>query len=188
MKPHFTTGYTLIEIVIVLGLFGMLTSVLTLLFLNFNGAFLFGNGRIDTAGSANTTMTTAEKLILPARHVLASHVFTSGTYSSASTTLVLELPSHDASGAVISSTYDYAVLYKTGTTIYALVETNAASARRSGTKILSTSASNLTFTYNNADFTQVSMVDIALTMSTSVKQSSVTAGLRQQMYLRNFTP
>jgi prepilin-type N-terminal cleavage/methylation domain-containing protein len=184
MNTAFSRGFSLIEIVIVVGLFAVLSLVLALLFLYFNTTYIFGTARVDTAGSARNVVTAAEELLLPARYALASRTFSGTPYTANSTTLILEIPSY-ASGTVIANTYDYAVIYKTGTSVYALIEVGAGSERQPGTKLLSNYVSTLTFTYDNVNFPQVTSVDVDVTTSTLAKGTTVTAQLREKVYLRN---
>jgi prepilin-type N-terminal cleavage/methylation domain-containing protein len=185
MNTTLSRGFTLMEIVIVVGLFAILSLVLALLFLYFNTTYLLGTARVDTAGSARNVMSVAEELLLPARYTLTSRTFSGTPYTADSTTLILEIPSYDASGAVIASTYDYAVMYKTGNSVYLLVEADASSERKSGTKLLSSYVSDLTFTYDNANFPQVTSVDVDITTSTTTKGITTAADLREKVYLRN---
>jgi prepilin-type N-terminal cleavage/methylation domain-containing protein len=178
-------GFTLIETVIVVGLFALLSLILALLFLYFNTTYIFGTARIDTAGSARNVITAAEELLLPARYTLASRTFSGTPYIADSTTLILEIPSYAAGGAVIANTYDYAVIYKTGSSVYVLIEANPASERESGTKLLSEYVSALEFTYDNMDYAQVTNVAVNITTASVVKGTTVTAELQEKVYLRN---
>ena len=181
-------GLSLLEAVLTIALFLILLMLLVLLFASFTSTYHFEQAYVGTSGSAGVTVTKLETLIRPADHVLVSHAFSGGTYSSGEHTVVLEIPSIDSSGNTISSTYDYAVVYTSGTNAYSLVEVNAASARRAGTILLTDALNSLTFTYDNGDFTQVKSVIVDVITRITIKGKTVGDHLHEQLFLRNFSP
>jgi len=179
-------AFSLIETVIVIALSAVIMMVLGLLIYNFNKTSLYGQALTQSSGSASTIMREIESLTFPAHAVLQTHTFPSATYTSTSTSLVLEIPSVDSSGNVIANTYDYAVFYSVGTNAYRLLTANALSKRVSGTKQLSATLNALTFTYNNADFTKVGSITIDIQTQASAKQDILSDHRREQIRLRNY--
>lgn len=177
-------GFTLIETIILAGITTMALVALTNLFISFNAVNGYQQAFM-AAGSAGTALNAFEAAILPADQVLSSHIFSGVTYPSATTTLVLELPAIDASGAVIAGVYDYIVFYSSSGTLYRLTQASVQSARVSGIKQLSTTLQILSFTYDNSDFTKVSSVTIDIQTQAAFKQQTVQNHLREQVYLRN---
>jgi len=181
-----TRGFTLIETIIVIALSVSMLIVLSLLIRSFNNSYLYEQSSALSAESVRSIIREIESLTAVADHVLQSHVFSGTTYTSSSAVLILEIPSIDSSGTVISNTYDYAVFYTNGTNAYRILEANASSKRTSGTKQLSSTVSSLTFSYDNADFTLVQSVTVDVqTLSQSRGQDSVDHR-NEQMYMRNF--
>lgn len=178
-------GFTLIETVIVIALTSVLMIVIGLLIYMFGKISSYERASILSTGSASAFVRDVQTFALPANAVVATHVFASGTYSSSGNTLVLQIPSADSSGVVIANTYDYVVFYISGTNAYRKLEANAASKRVSGSKMLSTTVSSLTFSYNSVDFTQVDTVTIDLQTRAQVKQDILTDHRREQVILRN---
>lgn len=178
-------AFTLLELVMTLGVFSVMLLALYNFFLSSNKTFLFETAYISTDGSAANVVSAIRSAALPANAVLASQALGGTTYTSSSTVLVLSLPSVDSSGQVVSSKYDYVAFYKTGTTVYQKTVADASSARTSGTKSLTTTASSFTLTYSTTDFTQVKSFTVDIQTTSSVKTQSVQGHLSQTIYLRN---
>lgn len=178
-------GFTLIETVIVIALSSIMMLTIAVLAYNFNKISLYDTTSSKSSDSASSLVREIESLATPADAVPAAHTFASATYTSSETVLVLELPSIDVSGNAIANAYDYAVFYTTGTKAYRLLEINALSKRSAGTKLLSTTVSALTFSYDNADFTEVSIVTVDLQTQALAKQEVISNHLHEQIRLRN---
>ncbi len=178
-------GFTLIETVIVIALGVIMLAAIILLIFNFNNISVYEATSAKSSGSASTLMRELESLTFPADAVLQTHTFSGATYTSSGTTLVLEIPSIDSSGNAISNTYDYAAFYSVGTNAYRLLEKNALSTRAPGTKLLSSTVSALTFSYDSADFTTTSVVTTDIQTQASVKQMVLSDHLHEQIRLRN---
>ena len=115
----------------------------------------------------------------------ASATINSTTYTTNSTTLVLSLPSIDASGNAIASTYDTVVFYTSGGTAYAIVSADASSDRDSRTKQLATGVTALTFTYDNPTPSSARNVTVDATVNTSYAGTTMSYHMNQRAYLRN---
>ena len=180
-------GFTLVETLIVISISTLAFIALINLFLLFNSVYGYQQASMATAGSAGTAMNAFEASILPADQVLASHSFSGTTYSSATTTLVLELPAIDNSGNIIPDVKDYIAFYPSSTTLYRLIQAGAGSVRISGLTQLSTTLYSLVFTYDNNDFTKITNVIPDLETRAQFKQQIVQSRLREQLYLRNLS-
>lgn len=184
-RPTSRRAFTLIETVIVMGLGASMMVTLGLLIYNFNKMSSYEKTLSRSSDSAGALMRDIESLALPADAVLQTHTFATGTYTSSSTALVLEIPSINASGNVIANTYDYAVFYIVGTQAYRLLEVNALSSRVGGTKLLSSTLNTLTFTYNDVSYTQVHTITVDIQTRAQVKQDILSDHRREQIRLRN---
>lgn len=184
--PHTTwRGLTLVETVIVSALAAILIVILGLLIYLFGKVSTYDKTAALSSSSASALMHEVETLAGPADAVVASHAFSGTTYTTSSTTLVLEIPSIDSSGSVIANTYDYAAIYATGTTAYRILSPGSGSSRIAGTKQLSTTVNMLSFTYDNADATQVTTVTTDIQTRVVVKQDTLTDRRRETIILRN---
>jgi prepilin-type N-terminal cleavage/methylation domain-containing protein len=185
MTLHPAKGFTLIETVIVSALFLVITLALGSLFISFYKTYGYQNAIVSAAGASGRIIDRAQSVVLPADQVASSHVFSGTTYTSSATTLVVEMPSIDSSGVTISGTYDYAVIYRSGTTVYLKVEPAAASSRPAITEDIAEGVSSLSFAYDNADFTQVTSVTVDTTAAATSKGDTVQSRKKETIYLRN---
>lgn len=180
-----TRGYTLVELVIVIGVFVMMLSALVVLYLRFGTTFAQQSASIEVSHSASSILNAFGQLSTQASGIPASYTINGTTYTTGSTTLVVQLPSISASGNVISGSYDYGVLTWSGTACDEVVSPSASSARTPVSKRLSTVVQNLTFTYNAADVTQATRVNADLTTGTTVRGQAFTTHLTAVGYPRN---
>jgi len=178
-------GFTLIETVLLIGITTAALGALTSLFISFNSIHGYQKAFMAT-GSAGTAMNAFQAVVLPANQVVSSHSFSGTIHTSATTTLVLELPAINASGIVIAGAKDYIAFYSVSSTLYQLTQAHAQSTRVSGLKQLSTTLQTLSFTYDNADLTKVTSVIADIQTQAQFKQQIIQNHLREQMYLRNF--
>lgn len=178
-------GFTLVETVVVIALTTMMMLALSTLYINFNSLYAYQQTVVATTGAAGGAINAISSAVLPADQVLASHVFSSGTISSGVSALVLELPTVDASGNIVAGKHDYIAFYLTGTDLYRKIETDAGSARISGTKRVSVLVSSLAFTYDNVDFTKVTNVTTNITAQLNTKKGLVQMHMSGQFYMRN---
>jgi len=178
-------GATLVETVVLVAITVAVLVALVNLFFIFNTIFGYQQAFMATAGSAGASLNALEASVLPAEHVLASRNFSGTTYSSATSTLVLELPTVDNEGDIVSGAKDYVVFYASSTELYRLVEANGASARKSGRTLLSSTLSFLSFTYDNANFAQVTRVVAEIETGRQFKEDVIQSTLRGEWHLRN---
>lgn len=179
-------GFTLVETLIVVALSTAMMLAISFLMYTFNETTIYQQALVESSGSASIVMRELESLVLPADAVLQAHTFAGATYTSSSTALVLEIPSIDNAGNVITNTHDYAVLYVVGTDMFRILETNALSTRVSGTKQLSATVQALTFTYTDSDFTKVNAVTVDVQTEARAKQNILSDRRREQLRLRNY--
>jgi prepilin-type N-terminal cleavage/methylation domain-containing protein len=180
-------GVTLIEAMVVVAISAVAFLALTNLFFTFNSLYGFQQALMATAGSASTAMNALEAAIPPANRVVPSYTVSGSTYTSATTTLVLELPAVTTSGTIVSGANDYVVFFASSTKLYRLIRADAQSARLSGTTTLSSTLHSLSFTYNNADFALVTAVTTDLQTRSLYKQQAAQSRLLEELYLRNYT-
>lgn len=183
-KQH-TRGLTLIEILISIFLFGLISLVLFNVYQGYFSAFGVQQARIDTSRSARTIVNEVEKVARQANHIVASHTFSGTTMTTSSSTAVFELPSVNSVGDIVANTYDYIAFYTTNANMYVRTEAGSGSIRTSGTKRLSDIVNTLAFTYSNSNLTQATSTSVEIRTQTIVKGSPVQAHLYQVIHLRN---
>ena len=122
---------------------------------------------------------------LQAEHVAATHVFSGINYSSGTTTALFEIPSIDASGAIIAGSYDYVGIYASSTDAYRITDAAAGSARISGEKKLTSVLEALSFSYDAPSFPSVTSITADATTSARVRDEMAQSHVREHVYLRN---
>ncbi len=179
------TGFTLIEMLITIALFAIIMLVLFNLFDWHNRLFYFQQAQVYVSGSARSSLNDLSNYIAQSQAVLASHTFSGTNYNSGANVLVLQLPSADASGNILASTFDYVVFYTSSNQLMEQVAPAAGSFRTQVTKQLSDTLNTITFTYDNADFTQVKSVTVNIATQAKAGKQTVNYTLNQKVFLRN---
>ena len=178
-------GFTIIEVLISIFLFGLISLVLFSVYQGYFVAFGLQQARIDTARSARTIVSEVEKVARQANHIVVSHPFARTTITTSTSTAVFELPSVNSVGDIVANTYDYIAFYTTNAYMYELTEAGNGSIRTNGTKRLSDIINTLAFAYSNANLTQAASTSVDVRTQTIVKGSPVQAHLYQVIHLRN---
>ncbi len=181
-------GFSILEVIIGVGIFIVLFLALFGIYEGYGKLYSVGQAEITTLKNVRIALNEVNNFAAQAHRVLASQIINNISYQSSSTTLILQLPAITSAGDTIPDSWDYAVFYLgTTTTLYRFLQADAASARSpAGLKALSTGVSNVTFTYDNADFTQVKKVGIALETQAQENHQLVKKYLIEQSGLRNY--
>jgi prepilin-type N-terminal cleavage/methylation domain-containing protein len=178
-------GFTLIETIIAITIFAILCFALVNVYLKYYNAYHTQQAIISVAGSASTVANELQNATLQAKQVIISHTFSSGTYNSNQNTLVLQMPSIDSSGNILTDKYDYVVFYASGANFYRLVEIDGSSSRNAGLKKLSDTVSVIEFFYNDSDLSKVNEITVDINMQKISGHQTFPYSLDQKLYLRN---
>ena len=179
-------GFTLIEIIVGIGVFILLIFALFNLYLVYGSLYSFQDTQLTATMDGRVAMSEITFLTVQAYRVVGNITIATTTYYSGTTTLVLQIPSMAAGDGTISNTWDYAVFYINGTNLYRTIQANAASSRISGTRLLTGNLQNLVFSYDNADLTQAQKVSIDINIQTQTAKYTATNHSTEQVTLRNF--
>ena len=140
---------------------------------------------IAIGNSGREAVKELQNAALQSDKILASQTISGTLYTTGTHTVVLEIPSINGSGNIVSGKNDYAVFYLTGKSFYRRLQANAASSRHSGLTTISDSVSALTFTYDNANLAQAAKIDMDIQMQAITGGQTVSSHLYQEIYLRN---
>jgi prepilin-type N-terminal cleavage/methylation domain-containing protein len=179
-------GFTLIEIVVSIGVFTIILVVLFNLYLTYISLYTSQQAKLTAVARARYSLSEITLLTLQAHRVAGNTTVGTTTYYSNTTTIVLQLPAITANGNTINNTWDYVVFYKNGTNLYTITQADAASTRISQTKILTDNLQSLNFTYNNADLTMAEKVLITITTQSRDTHHVASSSLTEELTLRNF--
>jgi len=178
-------GFTIVEILVAVGIFALIALAMIDLFISNNALIKSEEATIDVVGTASKVAGEVQTYAMQADAVVLSHDFSGVTYTSGTSTLILELPAIDGSGSIVGSEYDYIVFYSASSSAYRIINTSLSSARAGGKRLLGDSLDSLTFTYdalNPMDATKIE-VDVQTAKQTGKRNSQT--HVRQQIYLRN---
>jgi type II secretory pathway pseudopilin PulG len=181
-------AFTLIETIIVIAITAMALLALITLILMFYRIQGQHRALMEVNVSAATSMNAFVDAILPASKILPSANTSGLPYVSSNTSLVLELPSIDASGYVIPGVVDHIVFTLAGQTLTEQIEAGVGSVRQSTSRVLSTAVSSLTFTYDDPTLVNVTNVLIDLRTRASYQQTTMSAQVSEKLYIRNKLP
>jgi Tfp pilus assembly protein PilE len=179
-------GFTLIELIVVLFFAGILIAVLFNLYDWHGKVYSYQQALVRVSTSNRQTIATMQAYTSQANRLLSSASVNGTTYTTASGTLVMQLPTIDAGNNIVSSKWDKAAFYASGSNFYLQFEPDPSSSRKKLNKILNDSLSSVVFTYNNASTSLVTKVSVTLQSSLTLKQQVVTGSLVQDMYLLNY--
>jgi Tfp pilus assembly protein PilE len=186
-KRNKKIGFTLLETTITVAIILIISGVLSGFYVNYYRIYHRQQSIFNMVNSASLAANDLQNLVLQASQIITSHSFSGNVYSTDSDTLVLEIPSVDSSGNIISGTYDYVAFYATGTSFYKLIEANAASDRTSEQKRLSNVLSSAVFTYNNTDLSLANKIETEMHFQTTAGgNETISYSLQPILYLRNF--
>ncbi len=178
-------AFTLIETVIIVGLTAILMSAAAYLYVNFSTTYRFLDISLGVTGGAASIIEEAREAGMQASHFVASHDFSGTTYTSGTTTAIFELPSINASGVVVSGSFDYIGIHASGTEAFRFVDADAASSRDSGTKRLTDVLAALSFTYDDPSIVSATSVVVDATTTDTAYGETTESHVRSHIYLRN---
>ncbi len=155
MKPINRAGLSVIEFLVVAALVGLFIPVLMTVF---RYTFRSYNWQIAQSSIQLSSRASLERITehsQQARAVVASQ----GTYTTGSTTLILQLPAIDASQTIIPLTYDYIIYRPDPTnpdTLQEIIQADASSARQSIIRSLQHNLGSISFNYYDSAGTVLS--------------------------------
>lgn len=185
MKPD-EQGFTLIEVVVVIGIFGLLMVAMLNLFDWHNKVFYIHQADTQATGSARNALNHLTKYIAQGTQIQASRTIAGTTYLTDEDTLVLQLPAYDSSSNLISVTYDYVVYDLQGNSLWQIIDADASSNRVSGSRLMSGHVASLTFTYDSGFLGTATKVTVDLeTEAVARGSTTVSAHVANTIFLRN---
>ncbi len=183
----FGAGFTMVETVFVVGLTVFLLFAMQSLYFSFIRLASEESAEYAARASAGGVLRTAENIVLPADRVLASHTFSTGTYTTGAETLVVRIPAIDAAGTIVPAVYDYAVIYQSGSSALLRIEASPRGFRQTRERTIGSSVTDLTFSYNNADVTQATSVTTDINVATSDGHGTSILSLEETFRIRNLS-
>jgi type II secretory pathway component PulJ len=178
-------GFTIIEVVIVIGLSTILLIGLMQLYEWHQRSFLFEEAKVLTTTDVRKTMQSMSEYIAQASSIQASRAFGTTTYTTGSQVIVLQVPSINASDTVIANTYDYIAFHLTNGEVYQIIEPASGSTRQVVNRRLADNVQTFTLTYDNATPASASAVTIDIVATISTRAGEASTSLSDTIFLRN---
>lgn len=159
-------GFTLVEMLVALGIMVIVSTILASLLVNQSGVFYKQNAVVNIGVSLNNTVSSINNYIRQASAVAGGYPESSPQYTTGQNTLVLKLLSVNMEGT-INDVYDYVVVYKDSADNHILrlqVFPDPQSTRTTSNTVLTTLMDTIQFNYldNNGN-------TVAPSSATSVK-------------------
>lgn len=185
---HDARGISVMETISVIGIMTIVLVMVAQMFSSGYNIYFLQGARIDAEVGAVLATRAISEAARGATEVEASSVINGTTYTSDGDTLVLKLPSVNASNDIIAGSFDHMAVFidpsdsklvKTATQI----ATN--SKRASGTRLITGSNLTLAFHYNEPVITDSTRVQAYLVNTQTRRTTTVTAKSWTAIFLRN---
>lgn len=185
-------GFTLVEMIITLTLTAVIGVVLVVVLVNSLSLQTTQSVRVSQGLGINNALSGISSWVRRAAGVsLGYPSVIPFTYTTSADTLVLKIPSLDATGAVISDVYDYAVFVVESSKFKEKIFPNALSTRQQSDKILTDNVASIIFSFQNTAGQSVapdlaSVVTVTINLSQKASYSNEENTGTSKMRLRNF--
>ncbi len=186
-------GFTLIEVLLV-GVIGSVVGILLIsILVQNNGLFSTHSAQVAQGVGLNDIISEVSSSIKTASSVAPSYPSTNPTYISSTNTLVLSIPSIDASGNPVDNTLDFLVFTSDNQNqkiLRELLFPDLSSSRKSMNKVLATTLSSINFSYSDLNGNPVSpsvasKISYTVNLSTKAGYGTEEASASSQAILRN---
>ena len=142
-------GFTLLELVITMGLVSVVGLLLVVIIVNSTGVFYKESSKLSQGLNSNDALSSIRGDIKQSNGVVATYTDGSTTYTSGTTQLILKLSSIDSSNNLISNTYAYFVYFLDQKKLRLKSFPDPASVRKKQDQIFSTIVDSVLFQYFN---------------------------------------
>lgn len=142
-------GFTLLEMVITMGLVSVVGLLLVVIIVNSTGVFYKESSKLSLGLNINDALSSIRSVIKQSNGVVATYTDGSTTYTSGTTKLILKLSSIDSSNNLISGTFDYFIYFLDQKRLRLKSFPDSVSARKIQDQIFSTTVDFLLFQYFN---------------------------------------
>ena len=179
-------GVTLIETLVAVGLFIFIAMALFVVYEVYGKIYNLGAAHFSAVGGSRSALTQLSNFAAQANRVLQNRTINGVNYISGTPLLLFRLPAINSAGKTIDNTWDYAVFYVSSTNFYSYLEKNVSSARvGGGLKLLSNTIVSASFSYDNADFTQVRKVTAEVFTRAVENRVPMESRASEQIFLNN---
>jgi type II secretory pathway pseudopilin PulG len=177
-------GYTLVELLLTIGLVGLGIAMLASLLFTFNDTYRRETARVDLYLNTSIVMNEIAVNIQTAKEVLSTQTVNGTAYASSGTEIALSLQSITASGTLNAAQSDYAAYSLNGTELIEDFEANDLG-KNSRTRTLSNDIAALSLLYDREDPAAVRSVTVILRAVRDHRGVPIEVNLQRTIKLRN---
>ena len=160
---NFTSGFTLIEVLVAMGIATVTGVLLLVIIVNSTGLFTQQSSKVQMGLNINDALLQVRSSIKDASIVADQYISGGTTYTTGSNQLVLKVLSIDSSGNIIDNTFDFFVFFQDQNYLRFKTFPDPSSARKQADRVFSTSVDGLNFQYFNSVIPPVEVVPTAAT-------------------------
>lgn len=167
-------GFTLVELQLASLVAIIVLSAIIALYIFSWRSFTIGSALLDVYANSRNASGLLTRDIRNASQVVPSH----GSYTTTDNSIVLMVPSIDASKAIISAHYDYITYRLQNTDLYRIVEPDALSARQSENSIIARYCYSLTFSSGGTTLSNIANLSTVNTVAIylPINKSTISLG------------
>lgn len=180
------TGFTLVEIIIVVFLFGAMLVGLLSIFEWQQKIYTVEMAEIRVTSDARSVISNMNTFMAQGIEVVASRIIEGTEYTTGGGTVIVRLPVIVSGGDVLADQFDYVVFHRDGTFLKQIIEAHPSSIRDSGIRELSSSVHNFSLNFNSGNLPAVNRVDVAITNRAYYRGDKfIDFSLSHSIFLRN---
>lgn len=187
-------GISMFEAIISLGIVTMILVIMNDIFIINYDFTVKALARVDNDNGAILATRRLGELTRGATAVLSSKTINGTLYTTSTTTLVLQVPSLNSAGDIITGCSDYVAVYRhadvatevwTDTDINSVACAAGTSVRLDGQKLLTANNDTLTFSYNDWHPYDATRISVFLVNSQTVRGIPVVTKMWTSIFMRN---
>ncbi len=185
-------GFTLIEVLVAAATASVAGVLLITVLVQNNGLVYDQSAKVSQSLNLNDTTSQINDLVKNASAIVTTNLIGSPTYTTNAATLVLSLPSLDASGNIISDTFDYAVITKDSDPqiLKKIIFKAPASTRKVENKVLASKLDAVSFLYlddngNTVSPTAATKINYTINLKQRIGVGNEQSSTSGQINLRN---
>lgn len=181
-------GFTMLEIIFVLGIFVIITGVILPIFIHYNRLSIAQSDLADVQINNVFAMNAINKEVQAAKNVLSSKTINSTLYTTNTSTIVLEYPVFNTSQELVSGVSDYGAFFLNPSDNTQLIfdfEADAGSAKTSSQKTVANFIDSFIIRFDKANPADATNVTVFLTTKKSSSRDIISITQTSSFTLRN---
>ncbi|GEM_PF-1757489 len=147
LRTNNSFGFTLIEILVAMGIATVVGVLLVVIMVNSAGLFTEQSSKVQEGLNINDALSQIRNNVKQANSIASEYTGGGSTYTTGENQLVLKVLSEDAAGNIINNTFDYFVFFQDQSKLYLKIFPDPSSSRNTVNRIFSTIVNSVNFQY-----------------------------------------